>query len=287
MPLTEPPAPRLKIYAHPSEFMTDCAAFLYAREAENNLMLRIMCILAKPEYPYREFYLASGGQEEIDGAFVMTPPLGLILSSPASRTAIALVIENLLSIRPGLAGVIGRSDLGDQFAEMWTEKTGKRADISTHLYLYQISHIANIPIAKGQWRRATLDDLEFMLTWARAFDNDAHEIHDPDRTRISMTNEISEGDFYIWEDGRPVSMVRAASTSPTAKGISAVYTPPEFRNRGYASSLVWAVSRLMLQSGKTFCFLFTNARNPTSNNIYQRIGYEKLCDFHKYAFSEK
>jgi predicted GNAT family acetyltransferase len=42
---------------------------------------------------------------------------------------------------------------------------------------------------------------------------------------------------------------------------------------------------MILDSGKKFCFLFTDQANPTSNSIYQKIGYEPVCDFHEYTFS--
>jgi hypothetical protein len=286
MSVTNPSA-RLKSYAHPSEFMTDCGPLLCAREAENNLFLGVVGVLGTPSSPYQEFYLASVAGETIEGAFLMTPPRGLILSSPASDTAMALVVENLLAMERNLPDVIGRSDLADKFADMWIARTGDKASISLHLYCYQISRVADIPLSSGRWRRATLDDIDFMVSWIRGFNHDIGEEHDDDRVRKGMINGIPEGRYHLWEDGGPVSMLRSAPTTPTGERINAVYTPPEFRGCGYASSLTWAVSRLLLQSGKKFCFLFTDARNPTSNKIYQRIGYEKVCDFHSYAFSEK
>ena len=37
------------------------------------------------------------------------------------------------------------------------------------------------------------------------------------------------------------------------------------------------VSREMLAHGRRFCFLYTDMANPTSNAIYQRIGYRLVC----------
>jgi predicted GNAT family acetyltransferase len=63
-----------------------------------------------------------------------------------------------------------------------------------------------------------------------------------------------------------------------------VYTPPALRGRGYASALVAAVSQAQLDAGRRFCFLFTDLANPTSNRIYQDIGYEAVCDVDEYRF---
>ena len=37
--------------------------------------------------------------------------------------------------------------------------------------------------------------------------------------------------------------------------------------------------------GRRFCFLFTDLANPTSNKIYQAIGYEPVCDVDQYGFA--
>ncbi len=69
--------------------------------------------------------------------------------------------------------------------------------------------------------------------------------------------------------------------------IGPVYTPPEQRGHGYASALVAGVSQWLLDAGNQFCFLFTDLRNPTSNHIYQVIGYQPVGDFTEYSFSSR
>jgi predicted GNAT family acetyltransferase len=63
-----------------------------------------------------------------------------------------------------------------------------------------------------------------------------------------------------------------------------VYTPPERRDRGYASNLTAAASQDQLDNGRQLCFLFTDLANPTSNRIYRQIGYEPVCDVNLYRF---
>jgi predicted GNAT family acetyltransferase len=64
-----------------------------------------------------------------------------------------------------------------------------------------------------------------------------------------------------------------------------VYTPPQARGRGYASALVATTSQRLLATGRDYCFLFTNLANPTSNHIYQEVGYEPVSDISAYAFT--
>ena len=65
-----------------------------------------------------------------------------------------------------------------------------------------------------------------------------------------------------------------------------MYTPPEQRGHGYASAATAALSQLLLERGRRFCFLFTDLANPTSNHIYQTIGYQPVCDVDIYHFAE-
>jgi hypothetical protein len=76
----------------------------------------------------------------------------------------------------------------------------------------------------------------------------------------------------------------AIQVRPTRSGISVsgVYTPPEHRKHGYASACVAALSQQLLDQGYKFCSLFTDLANPTSNKIYNRIGYQPVSDFDKF-----
>jgi predicted GNAT family acetyltransferase len=66
--------------------------------------------------------------------------------------------------------------------------------------------------------------------------------------------------------------------------IGPVYTPPELRRRGYASSAVAAVSRQALAAGAQRCALFTDLSNPTSNKIYADVGYRRIADWEEHLF---
>ena len=72
-----------------------------------------------------------------------------------------------------------------------------------------------------------------------------------------------------WDGGAPVSMAGYSGPTPHSLRISAVYTPPEQRRRGYASAVTAAISQEVLDRGCQFCTLYTDLGNPTSNHIYQ------------------
>jgi uncharacterized protein len=96
---------------------------------------------------------------------------------------------------------------------------------------------------------------------------------------------LERGHRVLWEhDGAAVAMAGFQGKTPSGVRISWVYTPPQLRGRGYASALVAALSQQLLASGNRWCFLYTDLANPTSNGIYQRLGYQPVCDAAHYTF---
>jgi predicted GNAT family acetyltransferase len=79
-------------------------------------------------------------------------------------------------------------------------------------------------------------------------------------------------------------MVGYSGPTPNGIRIAPVYTPPELRGGGYASACTAETTRRLLKDGRRFCFLYTDLANPTSNSIYQRIGYRPVCDVDQYRF---
>jgi predicted GNAT family acetyltransferase len=84
--------------------------------------------------------------------------------------------------------------------------------------------------------------------------------------------------------GRKIVSFASFGGQPNGIRIGPVSTPPPLRGRGYASALVGELSARLLSGGRRFCFLYTDASNPASNRIYQRIGYRHVCDSAEIAF---
>jgi predicted GNAT family acetyltransferase len=60
--------------------------------------------------------------------------------------------------------------------------------------------------------------------------------------------------------------------------VGPVYTPPASRGRGYAAAATAAASRAALDAGTREVVLNTDLANPTSNALYERLGYAPVED---------
>ena len=95
-----------------------------------------------------------------------------------------------------------------------------------------------------------------------------------------VKTRIGDGTLFLWIDrAQAVSMAAINRKTKNVGVIGYVYTPKEFRGKGYATTLVKIVSKKILQNGFTYCSLFTDSANPTSNYIYRKIGYEPVAEF--------
>jgi len=139
---------------------------------------------------------------------------------------------------------------------------------------------------QGRMRMAIDSDLSFLSQWEERMIIDCKlpEVAEAglrELCKLNAKKRIEGRRIAIWEDanGKPVSMCGKAREASFGTSVSGVYTPDIYRGHGYASHLVAAFSQKLLDEGAPRCLLFTDAENPTSNGIYQRIGYNYCCDF--------
>ncbi len=187
--------------------------------------------------------------------------------------------------------MLGPVDHARRFAELWQKRTGRVAELHTAERAFRLTKVIPPRSIAGAMRLAEARDRALIVAWLVAFGAEAlRETRDPAEMASFADRLIDRRGgraLYLWEDARPVSMTLASAVTPHGSRIGAVYTPPELRGRGYASALVAGVSQLELDRGRRFCFLFTDLANPTSNKIYQAIGYEPVCDVDDYRFAER
>lgn len=284
---------RLQRYGSVDEFLAVAGDFLAAREAEHNLLLGISSNIranaALAEGP-PSFVVVSDDAGRVVAATLRTPPWNVVLSQVDESAAIEPLVEDWVEHDADLRGVTGPKEAAADFARRWTARTGRGARLENEERTYRLARvIPSAPVA-GSWRLAEERDRRLLAEWLVAFADEAvpenPRWHDLDALVDRMIRRIGRT-MYLWENrDRVVSMVGASGETPNGIRIGPVYTPPELRGRGYASALTAAVSQHQLDSGRRFCFLFTDLANPTSNKIYRAIGYEPVTDVDQYAFEQ-
>jgi uncharacterized protein len=261
--------------------------FLVRREADHNLALGLLTELRRfpQSYPGPNYYATVEQGGEVLLMALRTPPHPLNLSHTADTRVVQLVASDLNASAFAPPRVTGPSETSLAFAEAWRSLTGQTYKPEVALRIYQLERVRPPLGVPGNLRRATWDDVELLAAWIEGFMRDAHGKGDAAEAHRNAERWLRSPvrAMYLWEDGQPVAMTGVGGPTPNGARVGAVYTPPAHRRRGYASALVAAASQATLESGRSFVFLFTDLANPTSNHIYQQIGYEPVCDVDEYA----
>ncbi len=284
---------KLTHFESAAEFSDRINPFLLAKEAEHNLLLGLTSSLVNGEaYGDAPPYMAVL-EDEMGGIHAVglrTPPYNIILSTMQDTAWVDYFVMDLQAqYGSALPGVNGTTEISAAFAEKWTEITGNPHRIAMKQRIYRLDEVIPVPGVPGELGRFTLADRPLADQWLGGFSREILPDVTDARIRESVDRYMN-GDPAIrglvkWlVEGEAVSMAGYAGPTPNGIRIGAVYTPPELRRKGYASAVVAALSQYLLDQGKKFCFLYTDLSNPTSNHIYQEIGYQPICDTHEIKF---
>jgi predicted GNAT family acetyltransferase len=273
-------------YENVGAFLRKTQPYLEHDEALNNLLLGIALRFSNspgPQMPGTYFATV----DDTDGivlALLARPQVVIASQRDDYLEVIEMVANDLHAYGLELPGVAGPAHLSQAFADVWSTLTAGSYSAQMYQRLFKLTHVNDLNYAQGRLRVAVEDDFDLVVQWLFEFDKEALGDSDRANAEVAARRLMSERAVYLWEDGEPVCM--AVVNRPTGNGaaIGGVYTPPPLRGMGYATSCVAGLSRLLLDSGKQFCVLFTDLANPTSNSIYPKIGYAPVCDFTLYRF---
>jgi hypothetical protein len=197
--------------------------------------------------------------------------------SKASHPDIEKFAETLAEHRFSFPGIVGPSDVAGTFSSKWTQVTGQKPVEYMDQIIYMLKKVALPPPVEGALRFAKPEEAALIAEWVSAFTKDTMPKAEQVSSREALKKSeemIKAGRVVVWAvDGVPVAQAGISGTSSAAR-ISMVYTPPEQRGHGYASAVVAHLSQMLLDQGKKMCCLYADARNPVSNSIYRKIGYE-------------
>ena len=262
-------------------FLELAGPLLAGNEARNNLILGISGSLAvaPDRFPEQRYWVVTDNDDAVAAA-MQTPPFNLLLATPRDGDALEALAGG---IEGELPGVVGCHPEVEDFTRLWSASHPIEPHTLRNQGVYALERVQPVPPAPGGRRAATHADRDLLLAWMIAFGEEVLEESDPGRQEaaegVDYRLRSGEGGFELWEDGgQVVSLSGWGGPTPNGLRVGPVYTPPELRGRGYATALVAGLSQTLLDGGRSFVFLYTDLANPTSNAIYERIGYVRVAE---------
>ncbi|HET7431502.1 MAG TPA: GNAT family N-acetyltransferase [Nocardioides sp.] len=286
----------LRFFDHPAEFLDVAGAHLAEEPVLSTVMAGVADRVreqAEAGVPWPEgvpcWFAAVLDENEVVGTAMRTAPFGTYPAYllPMPDEAAVLLARTLLEREEPVYGANGALPTVQVFCDEMARATGRQAVVGQHTRLFELGELTEALPVEGRLRPARVDEQELVSSWYDAFMADAdeqagrppgvsaHESPGPEE----MRRRIEGGRVFVWEDpdGTPVHVTAATMPTFGVSRVGPVYTPKEHRRRGIASQAVYQVSKLLRDSGERAC-LFTDQANPTSNKIYEALGYQRLVD---------
>jgi GNAT superfamily N-acetyltransferase len=258
-------------------FAAAASGFLRSRPVEHTVPLTLLQTLRThgpyaygPVEPVFAWFSDAAGQ--VTGAALQTPPHPLLLVAAPDPDGLVAVLTGL---RPAAVNTL----VDDPFPNVWCAATGARAVPGRRTRLYRLDElIPPVPAPTGSARVATGADAGLLASWVDEFHAEIGE-RDGASSADLVADRLAYGGFTLWEaGGAPVSVAGNSRADAGMVRVTLVYTPPAFRGHGYAARATTAVTRAALDAGADDVVLFTDLANPTSNALYQRLGYRPIED---------
>jgi hypothetical protein len=136
-----------------------------------------------------------------------------------------------------------------------------------------LEHKAIVPVANlppGGLRPAAGVDAAVAQNWGAAF---ARESGLSALDGDVCVRLIPERRLYFWDDGGPRCMIGVLRETGDAAAIGILFTPPSFRERGYARASVAALTRHLIDRGTTRSYFCLDPADAATYSICVRLGY--------------
>lgn len=273
-------------YPDAAAFLAAAEGFLLGAESENNLILGIARELTErgPSTEAGAYFGAAFRGQRVEGCAFSSVPDRLGITGMHGDEVIGGLAADAGAVCREVTSVGGPEPVVLGFAEAFASATGRQALLGMRQRIHELrTVIPPVRPAPGHLRPAGESEAGLLTPWV----GDMLSLIGDSREAAELTRErISGGHLYVWDDGGPVSMAGWTGKTPNGVRVNFVYTPAALRGRGYATAAVAALSQHLLDQGNRYCCLYTDLANPTSNAIYQRIGYRPIRDAALYRIRE-
>lgn len=213
---------------------------------------------------------------QVVGCAVRTSPWNLAVSPMPLEAATALG-RALAPADPELPGVTGERAVAEAvLAGYASPRTSAIAIVEVVHVLTELRPPAGVP---GAARQASWDEIDVLVDWHVQFAADAGlPVRD---LRAAVEQRMRTAGLWWWVDGgERVSMAGHVAPLETPGGavgrVGPVFTPERFRRRGYGGAVTAAVVEQLLPGCATV-MLYADASNPTSNGVYERLGFHRVA----------
>jgi len=182
-------------------------------------------------------------------------------------------------------GINAKLDFCQSFMEQYKKDINCTFVEKLGMDIMEIRQLNDIKPVEGKQRLALPMEAKFVTDWMIQFQLEALTSEmDYEAALKKATKYIEDNKIYLYENSEQKVVTMAVAARKLAHGIAITYvfTPEEYRGKGYAAANLYYLSKEMLLQGYEFCTLFVDKKNPLSNRAYEKVGYKILEDNYEF-----
>lgn len=186
-----------------------------------------------------------------------------------------------------LCGLIGPLPAAQAVARAFPSHHPKR-DGAEDLFDLPLDRLVVPPLLSSgacDWRRATVQDIPLLTGWRLDYCVEALGAV-PDaalqaQAQADIAAWVAAGDVFLLTgpDGAILSMATHNARIPDTVQIGGVWTPRDWRGRGYARAAVAGALMAARDDGAALAVLFTGKENEPARRAYLGLGFQIIGDY--------
>jgi predicted GNAT family acetyltransferase len=220
-----------------------------------------------------DLWIAARDRGEIVGAAMHAPPHHVFLPRLPVGVAAAIALT-LVGVGRAVEGVNGEAGAVAEFVEAWRRRTGGSSRLVMKQRVYRLGSLDPPAAVAGSARPARAADRRLLVAWFDRFHAEATPNRPGETSAATVDRRLPAGQLWLWcAGGERVSLAGHSAAVAGVARVAPVYTPPEHRRHGYGAAITAAATSAALLQGAREVILYADLGNPTSNSVYQAIGY--------------
>lgn len=239
-----------------------------------------------------DYFGAFAPQGELIGIMAHYWHGGIFMQAPDEPVRVALMQAFCQQSTRPVDKAVGTAEQVDSVVQTWCLSADAfHIDSVQKLYRLELSGL-QLPDSEHMQCRVTKPEERhrpLLETWFRAHFLENLGATDDDNLTKTVANRVGQllsedHDWLLECDGEAVCLSGFHASLPGMVQVGPVWTPAEYRNRGYARVLVALTLQTAAKEGVETAILFTD--NPVAARVYEALGFREIGNYRITLFKQ-
>lgn len=277
---------KIRSFQRARDFLDRAEAMLYEEEDRNATMIATANMIANGSDVFRGpfwYGIVAADESKCLACMMHSKPDGLLMTEmPKGAGDLLYEAVNKWIGPPGR--VVGSKGQTERLAQRWENDFNVRIKRKDDWEILRIDSLTKPKRENpGTLRAGSQEEKEEIARWG--------QIYSKERPAFISIEEfflkkLGRKELFVLDDDGARSLATVSARTKHGIRISGVFTPPEFRGRGYANSLVRQLCTHLMCSGVEFITL-TTREGETVKRLYQGLGFRVVGQKRGVTFCDK